>query len=509
MIVELRLIQGDQLNPKHSWYKKIDDKVLYVMMEIGSELKPIQQHAQKVIAFFGAMRFFAEALQKKGHKVEYLRIGDRANKHSFSGNLEEAIKRYQPKRVVWQEADSYAVASELDRFGKQTTIDTQVVSSEHFLSEKSDLSVFFEGKKQWRMELWYRGLRKKHNVLMSSDEPIGERWNFDIENRKPWKGAPDTPRDNRPSRDMTELWREIQKSGYKTFGDPQVKSFRWPLTRDESVAQLKYFCSEVLPNFGDFQDAMACDTPFLFHSLLSFSLNSKMLHPREVIDAAVSTLRKDLSNISAVEGFVRQILGWREYVRGIYWATMPNYLDGNFFSHKRDLPGWFWTGDVKMNCMSQAINQSLDHAYAHHIQRLMVIGNFSLLAGVEPKQVHEWYLGVYVDALEWVEVPNTLGMSQFSDGGLLASKPYISSGAYVDRMSNYCKGCHYSRKKKDSDESCPFDTLYWNFLKTHQKALLKNPRMAIAMKNLERKSSDELAKNKKAAAKLLNSLESC
>jgi deoxyribodipyrimidine photolyase-related protein len=277
----------------------------------------------------------------------------------------------------------------------------------------------------------------------------------------------------------------------KTFGQPQAQAFRWPLNRIEALTQLTTFVDQVLPHFGDYQDAMHTEQPFLFHSLISFALNTKMLHPREVIEAAQAAWHEGRAPISAVEGFIRQILGWREYVRGVYWSQMPGYTDNNALDHNTALPDWFWTGQTKMRCLSYAIGQSLQTAYAHHIQRLMVIGNFALLAGINPQAVHHWYLGVYIDAFEWVEAPNTLGMSQFADDGLLATKPYVSSAAYINRMSDYCKGCHYDKKERIGQRACPFNALYWDFYQRHASKFSNNPRIGMAYRQLAKMSDKE------------------
>jgi len=314
------------------------------------------------------------------------------------------------------------------------------------------------------MEYFYRQMRVQHQILMDDKKPVGDQWNFDHDNRKAWKGIPVEPVDIRTRHDHSALWQSIVNAGVASFGHAQENAFAWALNRQEALQQLEGFVENALPHFGDFQDAMHTKAWRLFHSLLSFALNVKMLTPHEVVKRAEDAYRAGQVPLAAAEGFIRQILGWREYIRGVYWANMPEYAEKNFFQHQRDLPQWFWTGKTKMNCLSHAITQSLEQAHAHHIQRLMVIGNFSLLVGLNPTAVHRWYLGVYIDAFEWVELPNTLGMSQFADGGLLATKPYVSSAAYIDKMSDYCKGCHYDKKSRIGENACPFNALYWDFL---------------------------------------------
>jgi len=341
------------------------------------------------------------------------------------------------------------------------------------------------------MERFYRLMRTKHQVLMqdiSQDpkKPLGGQWNFDQENRKSWPGRPAEPVDTRVRHDHLPLWKSIQHAGVNGFGQPQADDFRWPLNRQEALAHLEIFIRDILPEFGNFQDAMSTKGWRLFHSLISFALNTKMLNPQEVVSKAEQAFRHEAVSLATAEGFIRQILGWREYIRGIYWAQMPGYDNNNVFEHNTALPDWFWTGQTKMNCLSHAIGQSLEHAYAHHIQRLMIIGNFSLLAGLDPTALHRWYLGIYIDAFEWVELPNTVGMSQYADGGLLATKPYVSSASYIDRMSDYCKGCHYNKKLREGEKACPFNALYWYFFERNREKLSGNFRLGMVYRNLEK-----------------------
>jgi deoxyribodipyrimidine photolyase-related protein len=490
---ELRLILGDQLNINHSWFTEVDSQIVYLMMEVKSEATRSPIHAQKLLGTFAAMRYFSAQLVERGHQVEYLKIDESDNQQSFSGNLEHQCQYHSAHSFFWQEPDSHYVDRELSNFLKNSGLPGGSVSSEHFYEERDSLELFMEKKKSWRMESWYRHLRVKHDVLMSDAKPLGGGWNFDKENRKSWRGEPRPDAFVRPSHDHSQLWDEIVHSGIATFGNPSADNFQWPISREESLAQLESFCETNLRYFGDYQDAMSVKHETLFHSLLSFSLNTKLISPQEVVDRVIGGLTEDFENIASIEGFTRQILGWREYIRGIYWAKMPEYLTSNEFSFTRKLPKWYWTGEVGMNCLSVTIKQSLSTGYAHHIQRLMIVGNFSLLAGLNPHDVHLWYLGIYIDALEWVEAPNTIGMSQYADGGVLATKPYVSSSAYIDRMSDYCKGCRYSRKEKNNEKSCPFDTLYWDFLSSQRKTFDKNPRMAMMLKNLDRKPDEERA----------------
>ncbi|MDE2433263.1 MAG: cryptochrome/photolyase family protein [Burkholderiales bacterium] len=487
----LRLILGDQLNPEHSWLKAAHPDVVYVLMEVRQETDYVLHHAQKIIGIFAAMRDLARKLKEAGHRVRYVRIDDAHNRQSITGNLDALIAHYGASSIEYQEPDEHRLDHQLsawrDALNSAGQVSCRMVSSEHFLTERHELAQLFAGRKSWLMEHFYRHMRKKHRILMATaTQPAGDQWNFDHDNRKPWKGQPELPSDWRSTHDHTELWQTIEAAGVKSLGAPQAQAFRWPLNRAEALQDLAAFVTHALPHFGDYQDARSTQGWRLFHSLLSFALNTKMLHPREVIDAAVRAYEQGLAPLAAVEGFVRQILGWREYVRGVYWAHMPGYEARNHLGHVRPLPEWFWTGQTHMACMAQAIGQSLEHAYAHHIQRLMVIGNFALLAGLSPQAVHQWYLGIYIDAFEWVELPNTLGMSQFADGGLLATKPYTASAAYLQRMGDECGTCRYKPKERLGEDACPFNALYWDFHLRHAPALAHSPRLAFVYKQIDR-----------------------
>ena len=342
------------------------------------------------------------------------------------------------------------------------------------------------------MEYFYRDLRRRFGILVEPDgEPRGGRWNFDEDNRAKWPGDPPAPPWPWQRHDLRALWAEIETAGVQTIGAPSAEAFGWPLTRREAQAWLKDFIARRLVHFGRFQDAMTDRSPTLFHAGLSFALNLKMLHPREVIEAALAAFEQGEADLAATEGFVRQILGWREYVRGVYWARMPGYARLNALDATRALPAWYWTADTRMACLRAAVGQSLALGYAHHIQRLMLTGNFALLAGCDPDEVDRWYLGIYVDAFEWVELPNTRGMSQFADGGIVGSKPYSGSAAYVNRQSDHCKGCHYRHNKRHGEQACPFNSLYWHFHARHRELLGRNPRMALTYRSWDRMATEE------------------
>ena len=486
-----RLILGDQLNPAHSWFASVRDDVVYAMMEVRQETDYVHHHAQKIIAIFAGMRDLARQLRDAGHRVHYLAIDDADNRQSIPANLDALFASVGATGFEYQAPDEYRLDLQLATYAAALPFPAVMVDSEHFLTGRDEAARIFEGRKQWLMEYFYRQMRQVHAVLVEKGgKPAGGQWNFDHDNRKPWRGDPPEPLDTRVQHDHTALWQSIAAAGVDSIGRPDAANIVWPLNRAEALADLDNFIQHALPHFGDYQDAMSTKATRLFHSMLSFALNTKMLHPREVIAEAEDAWRAGHAPLHAVEGFIRQILGWREYVRGVYWANMPGYGEHNVFGHTQALPSWFWDGKTKMNCLRHAVGQSLDDAHAHHIQRLMVIGNFALLAGLDPQQVHQWYLGIYVDAFEWVEMPNTLGMSQFADGGLLATKPYVSSAAYIDRMSDYCKGCHYDKKARLGERACPYNALYWDFFARNADRLAGNQRLGMVYRNLE-KMDDE------------------
>jgi deoxyribodipyrimidine photolyase-related protein len=414
-------------------------------------------------------------------------IDDSSNRQGLTENLDALIEHYGAGALQYQAPDEWRLDQQLRRWAATASIPASMVDSEHFLTARDEAAALFAGKPQWLMESFYRQQRRQHGVLLTSNaKPEGGQWNFDADNRKPWPGTPAVPTDTRPRHNHASLWQTIQRASVQTLGNPQADDFRWPLNRHEALQQLDHFIDLALPHFGDYQDALSHHSWYLFHSLLSFALNTKMLNPREVVQRAEQAWREGRAPLHAAEGFIRQILGWREYVRGVYWARMPGYTEVNHLGHQHPLPDWFWSGDTRMACLASAIGQSLEHAYAHHIQRLMVIGNFGLLAGLHPIELHRWYLGIYIDAFEWVEAPNTLGMSQWADGGRLATKPYVSSAAYLQRMGDHCRRCAYNPKHRTESDSCPFNALYWNFFDRHRTHLQGNPRLAMVYRQIEK-----------------------
>ncbi len=493
MPITLRLILGDQLNSQHSWFTSTDPDVSYLMMEMRQETDYVNHHIQKVVGFFLAMRHFAEDLQKQGHRVIYLRLDDPDNQQSLAAQLPLLIEKEGITRFEYQLPDEFRLDQLLQSTCASLGIPCQAVDTEHFLTSREFLNDFFKGKKTFLMETFYREMRKKYQVLMDGKEPITGQWNYDQDNRQSLKDKSLLKKAYTHSKQVHELCAMLEKSGVKTIGNIDAEQFPWPTSRQESLEVLAYFCEELLEHFGAYQDALTTWDPFLFHSRLSFSLNSKMLCPLEVIQTVEAYWRAHQEDIglAQVEGFIRQILGWREYMRGIYWAKMPEFAQLNYFGHERKLPNWFWTGKTKMNCLHQSITQSLDLAYAHHIQRLMVTGNFTLLAGIHPDDVDQWYLGIYIDAIEWVEITNTRGMSQFADGGIVGTKPYVSSANYIKKQGNYCSSCAYQADKKTGEGSCPFNSLYWHFHARHRELLEKNPRIGMVYRTWDKMGNQQ------------------
>jgi len=497
MAKTLRLILGDQLNSQHSWFEQNTNDVHYLMVESRSETDYVRHHIQKVIGFFLAMRHFRDQLTQKGHTVHYISLDAEANQGSIVEQVKYQLQQDDYERFAYQLPDEYRLDEVLRKLCAELDIATEAVDSEHFLTSRMDVEEQFEGKKQYLLETFYRKMRKQYDIMMEDDgeTPITGRWNYDEENRKKLPKKQDIPEALHFQRNVTELVDLLEQEGVQTIGRVDPENFVWPVTREECLQTLDHFVRLRLHLFGTYQDAMSERHYLLFHSKLSFAMNTKMLHPLEVVNAVLDYWyeNKEEIDIAQVEGFVRQIIGWREFMRGIYWAKMPEYAEKNFFDHQADLPEWYWTGDTKMGCLSHAINQSLDHAYAHHIQRLMVTGNFALLLGVHPDQVDEWYLGIYMDAIEWVEITNTRGMSQFADGGIVGTKPYISSANYIHKMSHYCKDCYYDRNAKHGDKACPFNSLYWDFYDRHRDKLGKNPRVSMMYSVLKRMDGEKRA----------------
>jgi deoxyribodipyrimidine photolyase-related protein len=519
----LVLVLGDQLDTNSaclfgpgSEFDARFDAVL--MIEAPGEAVKVWSHKARIAVFLSAMRHFRDSLVARGVRVHYLRLDDSAEP-SLTGRLTEQLLTLQPAALRLTEPGAWQLQEDIRVATESAKVALRIDEDGHFMSSRAD---FARWASQYgaslRMEFFYREMRRQHHVLLDPKAakpgvPEGGQWNFDAENRKGYpKGGPGLipPHEQfEPDAITREVLADVER--WFPHHPGSLKSFRWPVTREQALQALDGFISARLVNFGDYQDAMWEGTPFGWHSLLSTSLNLHLLNPREVIAAAEAAYRAGNAPIAAVEGFIRQVLGWREFIRGVYWLEMPGMAEANHFNHQRPLPKWFWTGATRMACARDAVKQTLEHGYAHHIQRLMVTGLFGLLAEIKPSEVSDWYLAVYVDAVEWVELPNVMGMALYADGGRFTSKPYVASGAYIQRMSNHCGGCHYAPDAKTalskSKPLCPYTTLYWNFLDKHEAALAANPRTGLMAKNITRLSAEQRQRIRDDAQRVLETLD--
>jgi deoxyribodipyrimidine photolyase-related protein len=481
----LRIVLGDQLSHDLSALTDLDpgcDTVL--MMEVTEEGTYVPHHKQKIVLVLSAMRHFADELRLRGVAVDYVALDASDNTGALTSEVQRAAARHRPDRLVLTEPGEWRVQEMVETWSVLTGRPVEVRPDSRFFASRARFADWAHGRRTWRMEHFYRKMRREHAILMDGEQPAGGVWNYDAANRKrlPARTVPPARLRFPPDATTREAMALVERSFPHHFGT--LEAFGWPVTRADALLALDDFILYSLPDFGDYQDAMKSGAPFLFHSLLAPSLNLGLLSPREVCRAAEAAGRSGHAPLNAVEGFVRQILGWREYVRGVYWTLMPDYADSNALRATRRLPVFYWTGETDMRCLREAIGATARYAYAHHIQRLMVTGNFALLAGVAPREIERWYLAVYADAFEWVEMPNTLGMAVYADGGRMASKPYAASGAYINRLSDFCSGCVYNVKQQSGPKACPFNYLYWAFLIRRKEQLVGNPRLALSYRTL-------------------------
>ena len=484
----LRLVLGDQLNPRHSWFQQVSTEVVYAFFESGEETSYAPHHLQKVAGIFSAMRQFAAGLEAQGHRVHYSKITENPH-HSIEAALRALATELGADRIECLYPDEYRLWQQLRTLQNDAAWECTFASSEHFISTPREFKELFAGKKTFVMETFYRQMRKRTGLLMSQGKPLGGKWNFDAANRKKLPKGHTLPPHYFPTTDVTDVLADLERAGVRTIGKlAHPTAFYWPTTADQAWAVLDHWLEHGFADFGAYQDAMTTEDWALYHSRLSFALNLKLIDPLEVCRRAESYfLANERVPLNAAEGFIRQIIGWREFVRGVYWLRMPEFGEENYFQHKRALPAWFWTGETKMACQRHAIEQSLEHGYAHHIQRLMVTGNFLLLAGVDPDEVDLWYLGIYIDAFEWVEMTNARGMSQYADGGWIATKPYVSSANYMTKMGDYCTGCYYDAKTRVEENSCPLNALYWDFFDRNRELLKDNFRLAMVYRTWDKR----------------------
>jgi deoxyribodipyrimidine photolyase-related protein len=503
----LRFVLGDQLTRSLSCLADIDpahDVVL--MVEVREEATYVRHHKQKIAFVLSAMRHFAAALAAEGLRVDYVRMDDPANTGSFGGELARALARHRVSRIVVTEPGEWRVWQMMQDWREEIGVPLEIRPDDRFLCSRQEFAGWASGRRSLRMEYFYREMRRRTGYLMHGGEPVGGAWNLDAENRKALPREVDIPRRDGFTPDA--ITREVIALVERLFPDHfgRAEPFRWAVTRADALQALEDFVTLCLPRFGDYQDAMRTGEPFLFHALVSPYLNVGLLDPREACERALAAWEAGAAPLNAAEGFIRQIIGWREFVRGIYWTRMPDYAATNALGATRPLPAFYWDARTDMNCIRQAVSGTFDNAYAHHIQRLMVTGNFALLAGIAPAEIEAWYLAVYVDAFDWVELPNTHGMVMWADGGLLGSKPYAASGAYIDRMSDYCGDCRYDVARKTGEGACPFNLLYWNFMIENEATLRANPRMGMVFRNLDRMDEARRARIRAESLALLDAL---
>lgn len=502
------LILGDQLSDCIATLTALNRRRdMIVMAEVASEATYVKHHKQKIALIFSAMRHFAQRLREQGWQVHYHAY----RPDSAAGTLLEVVRSVittnPVSELVVTECGEYRLQHEMSTaWQSQLGCPVTILEDSRFISSKAYFADWARGRKQLRMEYFYREMRRTTGLLMDGDKPIGGEWNFDSQNRQAYRGKHPLHQPDRFERDTIDG--EVLDLVARAFTDHpgSLENFNWPTTREQALHALTQFIEHRLPLFGDYQDAMVQNQHTLFHSLLSTSLNCGLLTPREVCRAAEQAYLSDKAPLNAVEGFIRQIIGWREYVRGLYWLLMPGYASHNHFNNIRPLPDFYWHGKTRMNCMQQCFTNTFENAYAHHIQRLMITGNFALLAGITPAQVCDWYLAVYADAFDWVELPNTLGMVMHADGGIVGSKPYAASGSYINRMSDYCKHCHYNVKTASEHDSCPFNSLYWHFINRHENTFRTNPRMAMIYRSYAKMDDEKKQRIQLRATQLLEQL---
>ena len=506
-MAKLYLVMGDQLSANLPSLKHAaPHEDVIVMGELVQEATTPRHHKQKITLIFSAMRHFAKECESRGFKVLYQYYDQDHAAADFDELLRRAAEQTSINDIVMTKASEYRVADWQNAFSVAWQGDVTLYDDSRFLASQGDFAQWANGKKQLRMEFFYREMRRKYNILLNGDKPEGGQWNYDADNRKPPKTGLTIPARTRIVPDA--ITRDVMHLVDAYFGDHfgDNERFAMAVTRAQALDVLEGFMAERLTNFGTYQDAMITDEPFMYHAHIGAYLNIGLLSPLEVIKRAEHAYYHESAPLNAVEGFIRQILGWREYIRGIYWHFMPDYSAMNALNARRSLPSFFWDGKTKMRCLSQSIGQTITHAYAHHIQRLMVIGNFSLLAGLSPEEVNHWFLIVYSDAFEWVEMPNVSGMVLFADDGIVASKPYAAGGNYIDKMSDYCKGCAYKVKEKTGETACPFNYLYWDFLLRHEAKLRKNPRLGMIYRTADKMSDEKWHLIRTDSQKFLSSL---
>ncbi|WP_419827751.1 cryptochrome/photolyase family protein [Sphingomonas sp.] len=501
-------VLGDQLSHGLASLRDVarDDAVV-LMMEVVEETRYVRHHKKKVALIFAAMRHFAAELRDEGWTVDYVTLEDAGNTGHFTGEVARSSRRHGARAIRVVEPGEWRVLQAMERWREAAGVPVDILPDDRFVCGILEFQTWAQRRRETVMEFFYRDMRRKTGLLMDGDDPVGGVWNLDKENRRPPRRGMAYPGPLRFQQDA--VTREVLDLVGRRFGDHfgNLDGFHFPVTRAEALQALDHFVTHALPDFGTWQDAMVTDERFLFHAVLSPAINCGLLAPLEVAEAAVAAYERGLVPLNSAEGFVRQVIGWREYIRGMYWLEMPGLGTANALGATRPLPEFYWTGETEMRCLSQAVISTRDEAYAHHIERLMVLGNFAMLAGVDPGAVSDWFLVVYADAYEWVEMPNVLGMSQFADGGRIGSKPYAGGGAYINRMSDYCGRCRYDVKRRVGEDACPFNALYWDFLAQHERRFRDNRRMGPVYRNWERMAEEDRRAIRASAAAFLDTLQ--
>ncbi len=490
----LAVVFGDQLDPNLHAVAELDrERDAVLMMEVAGESEQGPSHRSRTVMFLSAMRHFATDLVERGYRVRYVCLDDRDNTQEFASEIERVCESLRPERMVCTMPGEWRVLDMFRATADRLEIPADVLDDSRFYTTPEQFGSWAEGRKELRLEWFYREVRKRFGVLVEDTQPVGGQWNYDSDNRETFRSAPDSPKPYTPRIDAIteEVIRLVERRLPDLPGECDPTDFRWPVTRNAAKRALRDFIGARLENFGRFQDAMWTDEPFLYHSLLSPALNLGLLSPRECVDAAVAAYENDAAPLNSVEGFVRQILGWREFIRGIYWTQGPDYRDRNGLHAHGALPSFFWDGDTDMRCMAQSLQPVLKHGYGHHIARLMVLANFALIAGIEPRAIGDWFYGMYVDAVDWVTTPNTIGMGVHADHAVVGSKPYAASGNYIRKMSNYCSDCRYNPKERTGEDACPFNAYYWDFMLRNESGLRRNQRMSMVYRNVDRLDAKE------------------
>ena len=503
----LRYVFWDQLSDSLASLQNIADGDIVLFCELEEDATRVAHHQKKLVFLWSAMRHFANQLSTKGYQVVYVELDDPQNTQTLDTEIKRHLKQYNLDKVIVTHPSEYHQLQSVNSWPNDFGVTVECLEDDRYLCSMQAFQVWADDRQHLRMEYFYREMRKQHEVLMSFVKPEGGKWNYDAENRKPPKSGLDIPKPYVSAKDpIVEIVKKLVKLHFNHhFGD--IEPFYFAVTREQALAVLDQFISERLADFGTYQDAMIQGEPWMYHSHISFYLNCGLLSPLECVQRAEEAYYQHQAPLNAVEGFIRQVIGWREFIRGIYWLKMPEYSSLNFLNATHQLPTFFWDGATKMNCLHQVITETKENAYAHHIQRLMVVGNFALIAGLDPKEVNEWFWIVYADAYQWVELPNVTGMALFADGGVLGSKPYASSGQYINKMSDYCKECRYKVSVKEGDDACPFNYLYWDFLLRNEKQLGSNQRLGFMYGMIKKMTPEKIQLIQKDAKQFLKLLK--